>query len=254
VFERFTEPARHTFVIAHEEARALGAGSLDTEHVLLGLLADRECVAARALGSLRVFRDEVRKRIVPRSGHGLPAAGVDLAPATKQLLQLALREALRMASPRVGTGHLALGMLGGRDTTALHLLAELGVDRDTGRARVIEAMGDGPEAPAARERGPASSIGSRLSPEARRLLRTAVRFGSTYAAGRIMSPGILRAASATSRIAQEMGSRTRDGERLRAVACSVCGTASPACGALYAAPDGSLVCATCAGSGTGEHA
>jgi ATP-dependent Clp protease ATP-binding subunit ClpC len=253
VFERFSEPARQAFVVAHEEARALGSARLGTEHVLLGLLADDSCVAGRTFESLGVSRREVRKRVVLLiRDDAKQTTTVEFSDAAKRLLELSLREALRCASPRIGTGHVALGMLGVRDSTAVQLLEELGVDPGTGRTRVLDALADGPEQPAAPQRS-SSRPAVRLTPETRQLIRAAGRFGSTFVAGRFVSPNVLRVASATTRIVRQLGPRAGDGTPLAAAVCSVCGAASPGCGTLYAGPLGALVCERCArGSGTGD--
>ncbi len=261
MFERFSEPARQAFVVAHEEARALGGGILGTEHVLLGLLADDSSVAGRAFASLRVTRREVRERIVLLGARApAEAAGARDAPvmpavtfsdSAKRLLELSVREALRRASTRIGTGHIALGMFAVRDSTAARLLEELGVDADTGQARVLEALAEGPEPRST----PAASAGRslQLTPETREFLRAAGRMGSTLGAGRLVPPNVMRVATVTTRIARNLNARA--GTPLTPAACSRCGTPSPACGTLYAGPLGALVCERCAtGSGTGDRA
>ena len=45
VFERFTDRARRSVVLAQEEARALNHNYIGTEHILLGLVRERDGVA-----------------------------------------------------------------------------------------------------------------------------------------------------------------------------------------------------------------
>ena len=49
MFGRFTERAQKVVVLSQEEARRLGHNVVGTEHILLGLAAEGEGVAARAL-------------------------------------------------------------------------------------------------------------------------------------------------------------------------------------------------------------
>ena len=63
VFTRFTDRARRVVVLAQDEARDLGHGSVGTEHLLLGLLAEGEGVAALALESLGISLEEARDRV-----------------------------------------------------------------------------------------------------------------------------------------------------------------------------------------------
>ena len=46
MFERFTAKARHVVVLAQEEARRLNHNYIGTEHVLLGLLGEREGIGS----------------------------------------------------------------------------------------------------------------------------------------------------------------------------------------------------------------
>ena len=47
MFERFTDEARRVLVLAQEEARLLNHNFIGSEHLLLGLLRQRDGVAAR---------------------------------------------------------------------------------------------------------------------------------------------------------------------------------------------------------------
>ncbi|WP_433157415.1 Clp protease N-terminal domain-containing protein [Kribbella sp. CA-247076] len=64
----FTPRAKSVLDHAYREARELGDHSLDTEHLLLGLLRDGEGVAAQVLTKLGADSDEVRARVVGRRG------------------------------------------------------------------------------------------------------------------------------------------------------------------------------------------
>ncbi|MDX6415200.1 MAG: ATP-dependent Clp protease ATP-binding subunit ClpC, partial [Gaiellaceae bacterium] len=56
--------------LAAEEARALGHDYLGTEHFLLGLLRERQGLAARLLITLGITRAEVRTRVIAYVGEG----------------------------------------------------------------------------------------------------------------------------------------------------------------------------------------
>ena len=64
VFERFTESAREVVRTAQKAARELGHAHVGTEHELLGLLADPDSDAGRALNSLGVTADRARERVL----------------------------------------------------------------------------------------------------------------------------------------------------------------------------------------------
>ncbi len=147
MFERFTERARHVVVAAQEEARALERGYIGTEHLLLGLLREREGLdlAARVLGDLGIAAEPVRARIVEIAGSGDKPRRrqIPFAPRAKKVLELALREALSLRHNYIGTEHLLLGLVRENGGLAARVLLEFGADAEKIRSEVIRAL-DGP--------------------------------------------------------------------------------------------------------------
>jgi hypothetical protein len=76
VFERFTDRARRVVVLAQEEARMLNHNYIGTEHILLGLVRERDGIAAMALGSLNIRLDAVRREVEEIIGRGQAAPTV----------------------------------------------------------------------------------------------------------------------------------------------------------------------------------
>lgn len=70
MFERFTDRARRVIVLAQEEARMLNHNYIGTEHILLGLIHEGEGVAAKALESMGISLDDVRREVEEIIGHG----------------------------------------------------------------------------------------------------------------------------------------------------------------------------------------
>jgi ATP-dependent Clp protease ATP-binding subunit ClpA len=156
MFERFTPRARRAIVVAQEEAKALNHSLIGPEHLLLGLVQG-DGIAAIALGQLGVSLDRVRGNVtatVERAKTEILGAKIPFSPQAKRVLELSLREALRLGHNYIGTEHLVLGALGVVDQGAATQL--LGVAPDDVRARVLEAMptgrvADPPRSPAAAE-------------------------------------------------------------------------------------------------------
>lgn len=126
---RFTQAARLSITIGHEQARQLGSDYLGTEHLLLGLLHEQGGVATRALHAVGVDLDAVAAKVVPvsRSGSVLHDEPALLTSGSTQALETAMREALRLGHHYIGTEHILLGLLAGRNT-ATELLADFGND------------------------------------------------------------------------------------------------------------------------------
>jgi ATP-dependent Clp protease ATP-binding subunit ClpC len=149
MFERFTPQARRAIVMAQEEARLLDHNYIGTEHILLGLLAEREGVAARALESLNVTleaaRDQVRE-IIGQGHHQQEQTGhIPFTPRAKKILELSLREALNLRSETISTEHLLLGLITEGDGVGAQILERLGAHARTVREKVIELAGTGPD-------------------------------------------------------------------------------------------------------------
>ena len=85
-------------------------------------------------------------RCSSRGGRPLPEH-IPFSPAAKKLLQLTLREALRMGHNYVGTEHVLLAVLGD-DTPSAVVLSGLGVDHDAAEAWIIGAADGAVTAPA----------------------------------------------------------------------------------------------------------
>lgn len=149
MFERFTDRARRAIVMAQEEARLLDHNHIGTEHILLGLLAEREGVAARALESLNVTleaaRDQVREIIGPSHHQQEQAGHIPFTPRAKKVLELSLREALNLRSDTIGTEHVLLGLVTEGDGVGAQILERLGAHARTVREKVAELAGTGPD-------------------------------------------------------------------------------------------------------------
>jgi pyridoxamine 5'-phosphate oxidase len=151
VFERFTDRARRTIVLAQEESRLLGHDYIGTEHLLLGLLHEGEGFAAKALDSLDVslvaVRAQVEQIIGPRP-HA-PAGHIPFTPRAKKVLELSLREALQLGHNYIGTEHILLGLLREGEGLAAQILVTLGADLRRVREQVLGLLAE-PESISAR--------------------------------------------------------------------------------------------------------
>jgi len=142
MFTRFTDRARRVVVLAQDEAGDLGHGSVGTEHLLLGLLAEGEGVAALALESLGISLEEARDRVeeIAGRGHGTPSGHIRLTPRAKKVLELSLREALQLGHDYIGTEHILLGLLREDDGIPAQVLAGRGASYALVRERVVALL------------------------------------------------------------------------------------------------------------------
>jgi ATP-dependent Clp protease ATP-binding subunit ClpC len=65
---RFNPQAKRALELAVEESRALGHAEIDSEHLLLGILAQPDTTATQAFHDLRLAPDQVAREIRARMG------------------------------------------------------------------------------------------------------------------------------------------------------------------------------------------
>lgn len=139
LFQRFTDRARNSVVQAQVEARKLSHNYIGTEHVLLGLFADDESVAAKVLHGFNVSRDDVVREIESRIGRGDQAAKrghLPFTPRSKKALEHALKHAHDLGHNYIGTEHVLLGLISEDEGVAAQILA----GRDVTPARARDAV------------------------------------------------------------------------------------------------------------------
>lgn len=146
---RFTERAQRVILIAQEEAKRLNHDYVGTEHILLGLIALGEGVAAQVLANLGVdlrrVRSEVEK-IVGKGTHEFLLGEVPFTPRAKKVLEYAIEEATHMGQTYVGTEHLLLGCLREDDGVAARVLVNIGLSLRVVREETINLTGAEPKA------------------------------------------------------------------------------------------------------------
>src|SRR5438876_1883383 len=142
MFERFTDRARRVVVLAQEEARLLNHNYIGTEHMLLGLIAEGEGVAAQALAAMDVDLDAVRQQVeeIIGKGQAAPTGHIPFTPRAKKVLELSLREALQLGHNYIGTEHILLGLIREGEGVAAQVLQKLGADLNRVRQTVIQLL------------------------------------------------------------------------------------------------------------------
>jgi ATP-dependent Clp protease ATP-binding subunit ClpA len=110
---------------------------------------------AAALGTIGIDLDEVKRRLEATFGPGalrwrpgrrglrrgpLPGGHIPFSPRAKKVLELSLREALRLDHNYIGTEHILLGLVREGEGLAALVLTKLGVGLEAVRARVLDAL------------------------------------------------------------------------------------------------------------------
>lgn len=156
-FEKFSERARRSLTRAQEEAQHFGHNYIDTEHILLGLVAEEEGVASKVLNNLGVSVSKIRAAVEFVIGRGERASigEVGLTPRAKRVIELAVDEARRLNHNYIGTEHLLLGLLREREGAAVGVLESFGITLERVQTEIDTLLSQGASQPHAAARGTA---------------------------------------------------------------------------------------------------
>jgi ATP-dependent Clp protease ATP-binding subunit ClpA len=154
MFGRFTDEARRVLDLALDEARTLNSNRVGTEHILLGLVQERDGIAAEALDLVGISLDAVRQQTeqITGQGHEAPAPShQQYTLRAKRALDMSLREALQLGHHHIGTEHILLGLLREGEGPAAQVLIELGADLKLVRQQVLLLLDDNGDSAGAAE-------------------------------------------------------------------------------------------------------
>ena len=143
MFDKFTDRARKVMSLAQQEARSLGQMYVGTEHLLLGLIREKDGIAAQALAKLDVTYDEALeaiKQVTDRASEPVPGGHIPFTPRAKRVLEGAYRETMSRGATYISTEHLLLGIVREGNGVAMETLSRLGVSGDMVRNAVGELV------------------------------------------------------------------------------------------------------------------
>ncbi len=145
---RFTMRAQEALRGALQAAGELGHTYVGSEHLLLGLLVEKEAVSARLLRARGADVGEIRDAIVRLSGVGGQSrvSSADMTPRLRRIIELAGMESRRTEHSYVGTEHLLLALLNAPESMALRILDNVGVTAEDVRRDVLAYLAADPTA------------------------------------------------------------------------------------------------------------
>jgi Clp amino terminal domain, pathogenicity island component len=142
MFTRFTPRSRHALAVAHEDAKALRQDEVRPENVVRGVLGEADGLAARvvlALGAdLDALSAALAETLTPTDAE--IGAVVPYSGSSRKVIELTVREALRLRHDWIGTEHLLLGVLAQDDLAAAALLAERGITHAAVEAEIVRTL------------------------------------------------------------------------------------------------------------------
>jgi len=141
-FDKFTGRARRVLSLAQEEAQRFQHNYIGTEHFLLGLVRERDGIAALVLKNLGVELGKVRSTVEIIIGRGdrIVLGEIGLTPRAKHVIELAVDEARVLNHTYIGTEHLLLGLVREGEGIAVGALESLGVPLVIVRAETLKMI------------------------------------------------------------------------------------------------------------------
>jgi len=139
-FSRYTVRARNVVMAAHNAAIAARNSEGRPEHLVLGLLAEPDALAGKAITAQGVALDAVRQAAttaLPPAAEEVPDL-VPYGPEAKKVLELTFREALRLGHNYIGTEHILLALL--EQENGEGVLNGLGIDKPTSEQHIAEML------------------------------------------------------------------------------------------------------------------
>ncbi len=127
--DQFTDRAQSAIERARLAAAELGHSYVGTEHLLIGIAAEREGLGAKILRDHGFGPEKITALVERGAGKGdpdVPAQG--LSPRARRVIGLAAEDARRLGHSYVGTEHLLMGILREPDSSGARTITFLGGD------------------------------------------------------------------------------------------------------------------------------
>lgn len=144
MFSRFTEKAIQAIMVAQEEAKRFNHTYVGTEHILLGIISDKENIVVKALNSLNISPGDIRKSVEERlelSGAGDISPNIPFTQQAKQILSNAWDEARKLGHNYVNVEHLFLSIFRDPTNIAAKVLQEMGLKSARFKEALFLALG-----------------------------------------------------------------------------------------------------------------
>ncbi len=145
-FTGFTQKANDALNSAITSAENLGHTYVGSEHILLGLLAEKGGMAYTALSARKVTYGEVESIIKSSIGIGSPTvlSPNDLTPRAKNIIDTAISQGKGMGHSYIGTEHILMGIIREGTGAATEILSRMGVQPQDLLNDLTNALGSSP--------------------------------------------------------------------------------------------------------------
>ncbi|MCF0124755.1 MAG: ATP-dependent Clp protease ATP-binding subunit, partial [Clostridia bacterium] len=143
---KFTEKSKNVIEIASSIAMELGHSYIGTEHILYGLVKEKNGVAGKVLENQNLNSEIVIDAIIDLIGKEKKIkATLGFTPRTKKVLENAFIESKKLGFNYIGTEHLLIGIVKETDSIATRILIELNIDISKIYGEIVKQINAGEE-------------------------------------------------------------------------------------------------------------
>ena len=147
----FTNRAKKALQNAQDEAKLLRHRTVGTEHLLLGLVIEKDGIAGKTLREATLTEEDVRDEIEHLIDYG-PVSDekkenlegevvLPYSPRARQIMSYAADEARRLNSPLIGTEHILLGLLRDENILSSQIMKNLNLSLSKVRQTISKKLG-----------------------------------------------------------------------------------------------------------------
>ena len=141
-FNRFTQGAKAAIDLGKNCAKSLGHRVVGTEHLVVGLLREKDGIAARVLKNLGMDVNTFENKLIEIEGKSNPIEeDIPLSPRSKQILEKAFVFANKLKTNYIGTEHILLAIAQEGEGLGIKILSSLGVDQRDIVESIMKMMG-----------------------------------------------------------------------------------------------------------------
>lgn len=141
-FNRFTDRAKKVIDLSLESAQSLGHKVVGSEHILLGLVREKEGIAAKVLLKLGISEKYIEEKIIEIEGRtDTLSLDIVLSPRSKQILELSGMFANKLRTNYIGTEHILLAIVQEGEGIGVTILKNAGIDEKTVVQLIIDMIG-----------------------------------------------------------------------------------------------------------------
>ena len=141
----FTESARKVIEFAKEFSLEHNYSYVGTEHILYGLIAENEGLAATILKNQGLTTEYVEDEIVKIDGAMntiVDEDEIEFTPRAKRIIANSQKEAIRMGQNYVGSEHILLALMREIDSVAVRILIDSDIDPQKIFTELLRILGE----------------------------------------------------------------------------------------------------------------